>query len=157
MKGNTSAHSSHRQLLMRCRVTNRHGQASERFIDHSEFPLWRFLMEERHGLKVEELTPCVWVPEEERRRHDRLFAHAAYHEPVQRLVFEKFDAHTGVTETQTRFVPTCDMETVTPVLEGHLAADTAAVVLDIQAGEAISTAPAKRWLKARPAAAYYAA
>lgn len=157
MKGNTSTHSSHRQLLMRCQVTNSRGDSSERFVDHSEYDLWRFLMEQRHGLAVQAIAPCVWVPDQERRRHDRLFEHAAYHEPVQRLVFEKFDAHTGVTETQTRFVPACDTDTVVPVLEGHLVADTHAVVLDSQAGEAISTAPAKRWFRARPAAAYCAA
>jgi hypothetical protein len=157
MQSNTSIDNHHRQLLVYCHVTNSRGDCSERFVDHGEFGLWRFLMEQRHGLVISDAMPCVWVPQAQCRRHDNLFSHAAFHVPVNRMTFEKFDAVSGVTDTQIRWVALADADEVLPVLERHLVDTAAAVVVERQAGEAISTSPAKRKFTSRPTAAYFAA
>ena len=155
MPSNTAQNNSHRQLLMRCQVTNPQRQTGQRFVDHAEYPMWRFLLEQKHGLTVADPAACVWVPRDECRRHDKLFSHAAYQADVLKLTFEKYSARTGITEKQVRFVLAEELDKVSALLKKHLAADT--LVMDVQAGEAISTSPAKRWFKAHPAAAYCAA
>ena len=157
MKSNTRSDSLHRQLLVYCTVTNAKGKSSERFIDHREFPLWQYLVETRHGLVVNDPLPCVWVPESQGRHHDRLFSHAHFNTPVSRLTFESFDAETGVTNTQTRWLATQSREQILPLLERHLTQDAAASVVGAEAGEAISTSPASRRSTWRSVGAYCAA
>jgi hypothetical protein len=157
MEGNTAGNNSQRQLLMRCLVTNQQGESGERFVDHTEFPLWQHLLESKHALQISKPTPCVWVPVEECRRHDKLFSHAAYQAPVVKLTYENFDSQTGITEKKVRFALASELELITPVLDEHLGGSNDYVVLETQAGEAISTAPAKSWFRGTPAAAYCAA
>jgi len=157
MQSNTTRPNSHRQLLMHNCVTNRQGQVSARFVAHSEHSLWRFLLEAKHGLGVQTLQPCIWVPQVQCRRHDKLFAHSTYQHPVTKLTYQCFDEHTGVAEKRVRFVPTDELDCVNSLLEAHFAAHDSYVVADIEAGEALSTMPAKNWFKRSPTATYRAA
>ncbi len=157
MQVNTSSPDSQRQLLMHGVVTNGRGEASERFVDHAEFGLWNYLLTQKHGLTVNAHEPCVWVPENEYQQHENLFAHASFRLAVTRLTHHCYDEQIGITEKRVRFVPSEDLDLVSLLLEAHFASDRDYVVLDIEAGAAISTAPARGVLRARPAAAYCAA
>ena len=103
MKVNTANSNGHRQLLMRCQVTNQHALTSERFVDHAEFDMWRYLVEQKHGLAVTDPSPCVWVPNNECRRHDKLFSHAAFQAAVVKLSCETYVAQTGIIQRTVRF------------------------------------------------------
>ena len=138
-------------------VTNRRGETSERFVDHAEFGLWNYLLTQKHGLTVNAHEPCVWVPEYECEQHDNLFAHASFRLPVTRLTHHCYDEHIGITEKRVRFVPSEDLDYVSQLLEAHFASDRDYVVLDIETGAAISTAPATTFFRGRPAATYCAA
>ena len=157
MQINTSSPDSQRQLLMHVIVTNHRGETSERFVDHAEFGLWRYLLTQKHSLVVSANEPCMWVPEHECRQHDNLFAHAAYRAPVTRLAHHCYDERTGITKKRVRFVPGSDVDYVSQLLEAHFASDGAYVVLDIEAGAAISTAPAQALFRGPPTEAYCAA
>ena len=157
MESNTARNNGQRQLLMRCQVTNQQGDSGERFVDHAEFPLWQHLLETKHALRVTSPTPCVWVPQDECRRHDKQFSRAAYQAPVVKLTYENFDGRTGISEKKVRFALASVLDVVTPVLDEHLGGNNDYVVLETQAGEAISTAPAKGWFRGRRVAAYCAA
>jgi hypothetical protein len=76
---------------------------------------------------------------------------------VVKLTYENFDSQTGITEKKVRFALASELELITPVLDEHLGGSNDYVVLETQAGEAISTAPAKSWFRGTPAAAYCAA
>ncbi len=157
MKSTTKEKDHHRQLLAHCQVRNAAGQISERFVDHSEYSLWRFLLEEKHHLNVLGQQACVWVPEEQHRRNENLFSHTAYRQSVSRVIHQCFDEPNGVTEHRVRYVPTRELDDVAAILEAHFVKQHDYSVLDIEAGAAISTAPAGSWFKERPIAAYCAA
>ena len=157
MQVNTPVDDNQRHLLMHCEVTNRRGETSERFVDHAEFGLWQYLLKQKHHLAVSASEPCIWVPDEQCRQHDKLFAHAAFQMPVCRLTHQSYDERTGVTEKRMRFVPSADLDYVSDLLEQNFAIHREFVVLDIEAGEAISTAPARALFKERRVATYYAA
>lgn len=156
------AHASepHRQLLMQCEVVNQNGKATERYVPHEVFDLWRHLLVEKHGLTVIPGAPCVWVPDDECRRHDNLFAHARQQTTVVRLSYERFDPHTGITAKRTRFVPGADEEAVRLLLERHFAGNAEETTVHAVSGQAITTLsprPPRGYLRARRAGASRAA
>ena len=56
---------SQRQLLVRCEITNRDGDPGVRYVEHSLFRLWQYMMANKHGLVVHGLAVCLWLPEQE--------------------------------------------------------------------------------------------
>ena len=53
---------AHRQLLVRCRVRNRDSEISVRFVEHSLFRLWQYMMANKHDIRVLDATACLWLP-----------------------------------------------------------------------------------------------
>jgi hypothetical protein len=121
---------------MKCEVKNRSGERSTRYVEHAVFPLWKYLMQNRHGLKVRRATPCVWVPHDEWRKTDRVMGRAGPNERVARLSFAAHDEKTGVTERSVRFVPDSDYDQVSALLVPRLGSDE----FDLEAGAAIAAA-----------------
>lgn len=142
MQSSTTAKDSHRQLLMHCQVTNALGESTHRFIDFATFSLWQFYVQQKYNFTISQNFACIWVPENEMQQHQRLFEHADFLQPVTRITLENFDEQTGITQCQTRFVPTADLATVAPLLERHWLQTTNALLMASEAGGAISTTPA---------------
>ena len=137
-EANIATKQSHRQLLVHAQVMNRNGHTSDRFVDSQVFDLWQFLLQNRHGFTVVSKQPCLWIPDQERRRQDQ-FDHSPYQQAVQRLTFECYDQATGITETHTRFVAEEDLDLVTDILLGHLSKDDHFTTLNNAEGEALSS------------------
>ncbi len=139
-KTNVSAEANpHRQLLKYCRVQNRQGDCTERFIDHHTYYLWRFLMQQRHHFSIVHTEPCVWIPHNQWSLQQSLFDGAHLNISVSRLEFECYDANSGVTEIRTRFIPTQQCTKLTPLLLQHLCGNDEIATLRTQPGRAIST------------------
>ena len=62
---------SQRQLLVRCEITNRDGDPGVRYVEHSLFRLWQYMMANKHGLVVHGLprgVPLAQLPPAAQRR-----------------------------------------------------------------------------------------
>lgn len=96
---------SHRHVLVRCTVINRESAISVRFIEQDHFRLWQYMMANKHGLIVQDVAPCLWLPDSEYAANAAVFGRAGTNEPVTRLTFAVYDAATGLCNTMQRFVP----------------------------------------------------
>ena len=117
---------SHRHILVRCRVTNRDGVASTRFVERDHFRLWQYMMTNKHGLIVADPTPCLWMPETEFTPKAGVFELAGPCDAVTRLNFAVFDQATGLCNTTQRFVPTDETDVVVEVLMQRIPLDVRA-------------------------------
>jgi hypothetical protein len=130
---------SHRQLLVRCEVTNREGDPSVRFVEYGVFRLWQYMMASKHGLVVHDLGVSLWMPEQDwqAQRHRT----AANVEAVQRLSFAIYDRVTGLCNTMQRFVPHDHADQVRDLLLQRISAevrDAGDFAMDVEPGRAIA-------------------
>jgi hypothetical protein len=96
----------HRHVLVRCSVINRDSATSVRFIEQDHFRLWQYMMANKHGLIVQDVAPCLWLPDSEYATNAAVFGRAGANEPVTCLIFAVYDSATGICNTMQRFVPT---------------------------------------------------
>ena len=106
----------HRQLLVRCQVNNRAQQSSVRFVEHSLYRLWQYMMANKHQLRVQQASVCLWLPEAEWEQQARLFERAGEVELVQRLAIAIYDDAHGFCNTTQRFVLEGDSQRVQNLL-----------------------------------------
>jgi hypothetical protein len=131
---------SHRQLLVRCEITNRDGDPSVRFVEHGVFRLWQYMMANKHGLVVHGLAVCLWMPEQEWQAQGDLFQRAGTVEEVQRLSFAIYDRSTGLCNTMQRYVPAADADKVQGLLLQRISPEVRAdgdFAMEREAGRAI--------------------
>lgn len=157
MQSTTTKPNSHRQMLMYCRVTNSNGETTERFVDMATFSLWQYYMQNRHGFSVTGVFPCIWLPQQQSQQHERLFEHAGFTHSVSKLTLESFDENLGINQSQTRFIATKELATVSARLEHHWLQSRDALVTTSEAGSAISTTPASYGVTSNSVAASHAA
>ena len=157
MQSTTTKPNSHRQLLMYCRVTNSHGEATTRFVDMATFSLWQYFMQNRHGFSVTEVFPCIWLPQTQAEQQERLFEHAGFKQSVSKLTLESFDESLGINQSQTRFVAARDLAAVSARLEHHWLKNRDALLTTSEAGSAISTTPASYGVTSNSVATSHAA
>lgn len=131
---------SHRQLLVRCLVSNADEERSIRFVEHSVYRLWQYMMANKHGIRVAEASLCLWLPESEWESHGELFTHAGTEEHVNRINIAIYDHQTSFCNTVQRFVPSADSPRVQELLLGRIPMDARQsddVIMEIDAGMAI--------------------
>ena len=102
--------SPHRHVLVRCCVINRDSAISVRFIEQDHFRLWQYVMANKHGLIVQDVAPCLWIPDSEYAANATVFNRAGDNEPVTRLTFAIYDSANGLCNTMQRFVPTLETD-----------------------------------------------
>jgi hypothetical protein len=137
-KKTTNKRPQHRQSLVRAEVRNSVGQLSSRYIDAETFALWQFFVEEKHGYQILTQRPCLWVPDEEQRRHDKVFSHAPLNTEVTKISVECFDQGSQLTEHKVRFVPADELERILERLTRHFSKPGLYATTELQSGAAIS-------------------
>jgi hypothetical protein len=141
MSTSTNTAKPHRQLLVRCDVENRLGEDSVRFVEHSLYRLWQYMMANKHQLRVQQASLCLWLPESEWDAQAKLFEHAGQVEAVHRIAIALFDDEQGFCNTIQRFVPEQDSQRVRTLLLSRLPAnarETGDFVMEIEAGHAVA-------------------
>ena len=131
---------SHRQLLVRCDITNRDGDTGVRFVEHTVFRLWQYMMANKHGLVVHRLGICLWLPEQEWEIQGEIFQRAGAVESVQRLSFAIYDRSSGLCNTMQRYVPADDADKVKELLLQRISPEARAegdFAMEIEAGRAV--------------------
>lgn len=132
---------THRQLLVRCEVKNRRKETSVRFVEHSLYRLWQYMMANKHQLRVQQASLCLWLPEPEWEAQAKLFEHAGQVEPVHRLGIALYDGDHGFCNTMQRFVPEPDSERVRSLLLGRLPAqarESGDFAMELEVGYAVA-------------------
>ena len=135
------AEKPHRQLLVRCEIKNRHGEASVRFVEHSLYRLWQYMMANKHQLLVQRASICLWLPEAEWQAQAKLFEHAGQVEPVHRIGIALFDGDNGFCNTMQRFVAEPDSQRVRSLLLGRIPNDarqSGDFAMEVEVGYAVA-------------------
>jgi len=131
---------SHRQLLVRCDVTNSDDEQSIRFVEYSVYRLWQYMMANKHGIHVDGAAMCLWLPEAEWQAQSDMFQHAGTAEPVSRINIAIYDHVTSFCNTVQRYVPIAESVRVQELLMRRIpmaARDSDDVVMEIDTGIAI--------------------
>ena len=137
----TAKSKSHRQLLVRCEITNRRDETSVRFVEHSLYRLWQYMMTNKHRLRVQQASLCLWLPESEWTAQSALFEHAGQFEPVHRLGIALYDEDNGFCNTMQRFVPEADSQRVRGLLLERIPTDarqSGDFAMELEVGYAIA-------------------
>ena len=128
------------QKLIHCVTVNEAGESRPRYIELRLFNLWKFLMEQKHGMTVNDPCLCLWVPREEYQRKRNLFDHGGEAAAVDRIELILFDERRRFSSEIIRFVPTKDTQRMLRILranaESHLN-DTQVIDMRQDAGFAI--------------------
>ena len=135
-----AASHSHRQLLVRCEITNRDGDPGVRFVEHNVFRLWQYMMANKHGLVVHGLSVSLWLPEQEWQAQGQLFQRAGAIEAVHRISFAIYERATGLCNTMQRYVPADDVDTVKELLLQRIPSEVRTegdFAMEIEAGRAV--------------------
>lgn len=108
------------QKLMRCYVSGADGIPTVRFIEFEVFKLWYYMMTNKHGLSVSELSLCLWVNEDEFKQKEKLYARSGEVETVHRIVVSIFDRKNGFSHMTCRYVLDYDVNKVRSILLSHM-------------------------------------
>ncbi len=129
-----------RQPLVRCMVRNRDAEISVRFVEHSLYRLWQYMMVNKHNIEVEDASVCLWLPEAELQAQSQLFQRSGEVDSVQRISFAVYDKDSGLCNTLQRFVANSDSSRVQELLlrripvEARLSGDFA---MELESGFAV--------------------
>lgn len=92
------------QKLIRCRMVNREGDTSIRYVTLEYFLLWEYMMQHRHGFNFKEYSLGMWIPAEEFEAKADLYSHSGEVERVNRYNISIYDDNYHYTYTVARFV-----------------------------------------------------
>lgn len=108
------------QKLIRCRMVNREGETSIRYVTLEYFLLWEYMMQTRHGFRFEEYSLCMWVSEEKFEQQPELYSHSGELEAVSRFNIEIYDENYHYTYNVSRFVREDEAEAFNNIVLTHI-------------------------------------
>jgi len=117
------AESNDFQKLIRCRMVNKEGETSVRYVTLEYFLLWEFMMQYRHGFTFEEYSLGMWIPEEEYERKADLYSHSGEIEQVNRFNIAIYDENYHYTYSVSRFVRDSESDAFKQVVLTHVPED----------------------------------
>ncbi len=130
--------------LVKCRVINQSQDESFRFIERSNFDLWRYLIVNKHHITVAQSSLCLWVNQDEYSAKEEIYARAGLVETACRITLLAFDELEHDYTSIRRYTLAQDATTVEQLLISHLsrnARDRGDFTLDREIGYAITTDP----------------
>ena len=110
----------HSQKLIRCVLLNQDNVATVRFVEYEVFNLWRYMMTNKYGFTISEMSLCMWISEGQYIQKEDVYARSGDIEPVSRIVFTIFDPRNGFSHTTSRFVLEPETEEVRSILVSHI-------------------------------------
>lgn len=122
MSGNTANGST---KLIRCNVSNQDGTGSTRYIEFDVFKFWQYMMGHKHGLKVTDLSLCLWVDNADYKQKEDIYVRSGTITSVSQIIVSIFDRKNGFSHTSSRFVPEKDVDKVREILMSHIPEDVA--------------------------------
>lgn len=111
------------QKLIRCRMVNREGKTSIRYVTLEYFLLWEYMMQHRHGFTFEEYSLGMWIPEDEFEQKADLYSHSGEVERVKRFNIAIYDDNYHYTYSVARYVRESEADAFREVVLSHVPAD----------------------------------
>ena len=108
------------QKLIRCSVSSQDGIPTARFIEVEVFKLWHYMMKNKHGLGISDISLCLWVNEEEFKQKEELYTRSGKVDSVHRIVISIFDSRNGFSHMTSRYVLDQDVNKVKSILLSHM-------------------------------------
>jgi len=108
------------QKLVQCFTENDAGEQRMRLVEMENFRLWEYMMTTKHGLKILEPEPCLWIHQGDFERKQDIFSHAPSVRPVNRVVLSIYDEAYGFSHFVNRFVCAQDTEQLIEILKNHM-------------------------------------
>ena len=109
------------RMLTRCTTVNERGEERARFIEAENYRLWEYLVTNKHGMRIVDEIPCLWLPAGEFARYASVYEHSGEIEPVNRIVIAVFDEALVYTSVIERFTHRAEVFTLLNILNNHLA------------------------------------
>jgi hypothetical protein len=107
--------------LIKCLVKNKDQVSSHRIIEKSNYDLWRFLMQEKHQIKIIESELCLWLCRSEFNLKEALYSRAGEISKANRLLLRMYDNYGNFNNT-CRYTLAADSQAVKERLVKHLPA-----------------------------------
>lgn len=117
-KGSESG--SNFQKLIRCRMVNREGETSIRYVTLEYFLLWEYMMQTRHGFTFEEYSLCMWISADEFEKNAELYSHSGEVEDVSRFNIDIYDENYHYTYDVSRFVRDNEVNDFNQIVLSHV-------------------------------------
>ncbi|MGB0466047.1 MAG: hypothetical protein ACPGF7_00780 [Pontibacterium sp.] len=108
------------QKLVQCYTENERGERRLRLVEMENFRLWEYMMTNKHGLKILEPEPCLWIHQGDFDHKQHLYSHAPSVEAVNRVVLSIYDEVYGFSHFVNRFVSAADTEQLIDILSNHM-------------------------------------
>lgn len=108
------------EKLIRCDVINRYNEQTVRLIEFNNYKLWEYLMTNKHGARINNISLCLWVSEDEYTEHASIYERTGEAEPVNRVIVDMYDEEYGFSNAITRFVRNSETEQVIDILRSHI-------------------------------------
>ena len=111
------------EKLIRCHVTNRYNEQTVRLIEFNNFKLWEYLMTNKHGARINNISLCLWISEAEFNEHENIYSRTGEAESVNRIIVDMYDEEYGFSNAITRFARESETEQVIGILKSHIPSD----------------------------------
>lgn len=108
------------QKLVKCFTENEQGEQRLRLVEMENFRLWEYMMTTKHGLKILDPEPCLWVHQGDFDRKQHIYSHSQSVDAVNRVVLSIYDEAYGFSHFVNRFVSAADTEQLIEVLRSHM-------------------------------------
>lgn len=112
--------------LLRCKIINKDGNQSERFIEFEHFKLWSYMMFHKHGLKIQDISLWLWIQEKDYLAREEIYSRAPECVDVNKLCVFVFDEHNGFSHVIHRFSLRDETPKVEKILSSHLSPELVA-------------------------------
>ena len=106
--------------MVRC-FLEKVGNRTLRFIPFHEFELWKYMMQNKHGFLVTDVSVSIWVDFDEYERLNAIYEQAADGEAVLQLIFFVYSDQEAMHYQVVRYVPMAQSDTVKEILLKHFA------------------------------------
>jgi hypothetical protein len=113
-----------KRKLVRCWMVNPAGEGRWRFVELEAFRLWEYVMSHKHGMTIDNLSMCLWVPDSLFQQNSAMFKEAGTVTPVNQVTIERYDPNYGFYHLIQRYCLAEDTDEMIRRLRGHIAQQT---------------------------------
>lgn len=111
-----------KKKLVKCWMINSNGEGRHRFVELENFRLWEFLVTTKHGMTVQDVSVCMWVPEPHFVSNRRLFEHAGTVNNVDQVTIQRYDPTYKFCNQIQRYCIADETEDLVARLKAHIKA-----------------------------------
>ena len=111
--------------LIQCKVAGKDGGTSTRYIEFEVFKFWQYMMVNKHGFEISDMSLCLWVDDADYKQKEEIYVRVGTIASVCKIVVSIFDSNNGFTHTSSRFVPEADVKKIRNILLTHIPDDVA--------------------------------